>query len=73
MPGRMRKAGMVVALAGSLLAASVVLTNAGEKASAEKATETAKLKSGLEEGKVLPAFNPTHVTGPDKGTATCPV
>lgn len=32
-----------------------------------------KLQSGLELGKILPAFNPIHVTGPDKGTNTCPV
>lgn len=31
------------------------------------------LKSGVEKGAGLPAYNPTHVTGPDKGTATCPV
>ncbi len=33
----------------------------------------AGLKSGVEKGASLPAYNPTHVTGPDKGTATCPV
>jgi len=30
-------------------------------------------RSGVEKGSILPAYNPTHVTGPDKGTATCPV
>ena len=31
------------------------------------------LKSGVELGAKLPAYNPTHVTGPDKNTQTCPV
>lgn len=29
--------------------------------------------SGLEKGEATPAFEPTHVSGPDKGTDTCPV
>lgn len=29
--------------------------------------------SGVNLGAKLPAYSPTHVTGPDKGTATCPV
>jgi protocatechuate 3,4-dioxygenase beta subunit len=35
--------------------------------------EPAGLKSGVEKGASLPAYHPQHVTGPDKGTATCPV
>jgi len=37
----------------------------------EKTTE--ELVSGLDLGQTLPAFHPIHVTGPDKGTDTCPV
>ncbi len=33
----------------------------------------AGLKSGVEKGAALPAYHPVHVTGPDKGSATCPV
>lgn len=29
--------------------------------------------SGLAVGKMLPAYDPVHVAGPDKGTNTCPV
>ena len=29
--------------------------------------------SGLAPGEYVTAFNPIHVTGTDKGTATCPV
>jgi len=29
--------------------------------------------SGVEKGAALPAYHPAHVTGPDKGTSTCPV
>lgn len=29
--------------------------------------------SGVGKGASLPAYNPAHVTGPDKGTSTCPV
>lgn len=32
-----------------------------------------KLSSGVEIGASLPAYNPQHVTGPDKDTNTCPV
>lgn len=28
--------------------------------------------SGLDVGAIVPAFNPVHVTGPDKGTTKCP-
>lgn len=33
----------------------------------------AALSSGIEKGGALPAFNPTHVTGPDRDSNTCPV
>lgn len=29
--------------------------------------------SGLSPGDFAPAYDPTHVAGPDKGTTTCPV
>jgi hypothetical protein len=29
-------------------------------------------ESGLNIGATVPAFNPVHVTGPDKGTTKCP-
>lgn len=29
--------------------------------------------SGLQPGEFAPAFDPTHVSGPDAGTSTCPV
>lgn len=31
------------------------------------------LKSGLQSGEMVSAFTPSHVTGPDAGTTTCPV
>lgn len=31
-----------------------------------------KLASGLELGSPIPAYNPTHVAGPDRGTTNCP-
>ncbi|MCS7192677.1 MAG: hypothetical protein NZ937_06840 [Armatimonadetes bacterium] len=34
----------------------------------EKAPDT-----GLKVGDSVPAYNPIHVAGPDKGTNTCPV
>jgi protocatechuate 3,4-dioxygenase beta subunit len=32
-----------------------------------------KLESGLDIGENCPAFDPTHVSGPDHGTKTCPM
>lgn len=29
--------------------------------------------TGLKVGDAVPAYNPIHVAGPDKGTNTCPV
>ncbi|MCS7264915.1 MAG: hypothetical protein NZ805_08800 [Armatimonadetes bacterium] len=29
--------------------------------------------TGLKVGDIVPAYNPIHVAGPDKGTDTCPV
>lgn len=31
------------------------------------------LNSGVDKGATLSPFSPTHVTGPDKGTQTCPI
>jgi len=33
----------------------------------------AGLDSGLKVGEHVPAYNPKHVAGPDKGTTACPV
>lgn len=33
----------------------------------------AELKSGLQKGEEVAAWNPIHVAGPDKGTRACPV
>ncbi len=33
----------------------------------------AEVKSGLQVGEQVPAYNPKHVAGPDAGTNTCPV
>jgi hypothetical protein len=33
---------------------------------------TEEPESGLGIGATVPAFNPVHVTGPDKGTTKCP-
>lgn len=33
----------------------------------------ANIDSGLKLGEFMPAYEPTHVSGPDKGTQTCPV
>ena len=38
-----------------------------------RATFDPPAKTGLEKGQHLPAFNPMHVTGADRGTTTCPV
>jgi len=34
---------------------------------------TAPVDSGLKLGEFMPAYEPAHVSGPDKGTNTCPV
>lgn len=52
----------------SLLAALGVVVLAASALGAPEA-----LKSGVGKGAMLPAYKPTHVTGPDKGTSTCPV
>lgn len=57
-----RKAFGIVATAMAGVAALAVLATAGPAPS-----------SGVEKGATLPAYHPAHVTGPDKGTATCPV
>lgn len=35
--------------------------------------EQAAPDTGLKVGDAVPAYNPVHVAGPDKGTNTCPV
>ncbi|HWG43454.1 MAG TPA: hypothetical protein VN688_11765 [Gemmataceae bacterium] len=37
------------------------------------ASQPAELKSGLQRGEEVAAWNPIHVAGPDKGTRACPV
>jgi protocatechuate 3,4-dioxygenase, beta subunit len=37
------------------------------------AAQPAELKSGLQRGEEVAAWNPIHVAGPDKGTKACPV
>ncbi|HEY7428452.1 MAG TPA: hypothetical protein VH682_29740 [Gemmataceae bacterium] len=37
------------------------------------AAPPAELKSGLQRGEEVAAWNPIHVAGPDKGTRACPV
>lgn len=37
------------------------------------AAPPAELKSGLQPGEEVAAWNPVHVAGPDKGTRACPV
>lgn len=71
---RKRALGVALAFAVLLSGASVVRLTADE--TSPKPTEQAvgeKLASGLDLGQTLPAFNPVHVTGPDRGTNTCPV
>ncbi len=50
----------------ALAGATFGFTMSGEA----KSTES---KSGVEKGGMLSAFHPTHVSGPDKKTNTCPV
>lgn len=52
----------------SLLAALGFVVLAASALSAPEA-----LKSGVGKGSMLPAYQPKHVTGPDKDTSTCPV
>ncbi len=52
-------------LAGLLLAALTLPALTQE--------QKTKLTSGLEVGTTLPAYNPQHVVGPDRGTRTCPI
>ncbi|MCL6624749.1 MAG: hypothetical protein K6T17_09070 [Fimbriimonadales bacterium] len=56
----MSKRGFVVpvSLMGLLMAGLLLATQGPE--------------SGLNVGATVPAFNPVHVTGPDKGTTKCP-
>jgi protocatechuate 3,4-dioxygenase beta subunit len=54
----MKKA--IFALAAMVVAGAVVATTAGNA------------KSGLNVGEMVTPFHPTHVSGPDKGTDTCP-
>jgi hypothetical protein len=57
-----------VVLLPGLLAAAFLLPALAQDTGARQA-----LTSGLEKDAMLPAFNPKHVTGPDRGSAACPV
>ncbi len=52
----------------ALLALGAPLSARGQAGQA-----AASLRSGLAIGAALPIFNPRHVTGPDRGTNTCPL
>jgi protocatechuate 3,4-dioxygenase beta subunit len=56
------------ALLSGLLVGAAMLSGIAQNAPKEQ-----DLNSGIKKGGVLPAFNPQHVTGPDKGTQVCPV
>lgn len=57
-----------LALLSGLALVALVGTIGAQESSSKEA-----LKSGLDKGSILPAYNPRHVAGPDKGTNTCPV
>ncbi|HSV72959.1 MAG TPA: hypothetical protein VLH79_04300 [Chthonomonadales bacterium] len=57
----------------SLLAATAGLAAVGPVAAQEPAQpQQPRLTSGIDVGAPVPAFNPTHVWGPDRGTTACP-
>ncbi len=56
---------LAVSSAALLMIAWVVLAQEEKK---EQPPDT-----GLKVGDSVPAYNPIHVAGPDKGTNTCPV
>ncbi|HXG23357.1 MAG TPA: hypothetical protein VNJ09_02285 [Chthonomonadales bacterium] len=56
----------------ALLSGLALVALVGAIGAQETKSEDA-LKSGLDKGSILPAYNPRHVAGPDKGTNTCPV
>jgi protocatechuate 3,4-dioxygenase, beta subunit len=63
---KMLKRGLTVAIALGALTFLAIAVN--------KTDEPAKgVDSGLRVGEMAPAYDPTHVAGPDKGTETCPV
>ncbi len=66
----MKKTLFIVAAAAAVAIpmAAIALTSNG----AEKASAPAGIASGLEVGEMVTPFHPMHVSGPDKGTDTCP-
>ncbi len=49
------------------------LVVAGAAYCATRPGPAAGLVSGVQKGNGVPVFNPTHVTGADRGTTACPV
>ncbi len=58
----------LIAVVPGLFAVALVLSAAAQQPDAKNA-----LQSGIEKGKLMPAFNPRHVAGSDRGTTDCPV
>ena len=52
---------------------SVALLLAAWGALAQQEQKDQPPDTGLKVGDIVPAYNPIHVAGPDKGTNTCPV
>lgn len=63
--GEKRMRWLVIGSVALALTAWVVWAQQGQK---EQPPDT-----GLKVGDFVPAYNPIHVAGPDKGTNTCPV
>jgi hypothetical protein len=56
-----------------LAVGSVALLLAAWGALAQQEQKDQPPDTGLKVGDIVPAYNPIHVAGPDKGTNTCPV
>ena len=56
-----------------LAVGSVALLLAAWGAWAQQEQKDQPPDTGLKVGDIVPAYNPIHVAGPDKGTNTCPV
>lgn len=67
----MKKTLFIIAAAAAVAIpmAAIALSNNG---GAEKASAPEGIASGLEVGEMVTPFHPMHVSGPDKGTDTCP-
>ncbi len=56
-----------------LVVGSIALLVAAWVVWAQQEQKEAVPDTGLKVGDEVPAYNPIHVAGPDKGTDTCPV